>query len=93
MAKDCTGTEKARVVEIAEEKDQESEQGFVEDLQIKAGFTSQRSAKKLYSIVLNFTKYFLQNTAGEEEIFLKKERNRTTIHYGSINDQRHRTND
>ena len=36
--------------------------------------------------------YFLQNTAGEE-VFLKKEGNRTTIHHSSINDQRHRTND
>ena len=32
MAKDCTGAEKARMVEIMEEKDQEEEQGFVEDL-------------------------------------------------------------
>ena len=32
MAKDCTGAEKARVVEITEEKDQDEEQGFVEDL-------------------------------------------------------------
>ena len=31
MAKDCAGTEKTRVVEITEEKDEE-EQGFVEDL-------------------------------------------------------------
>ena len=37
--------------------------------------------------------HFLQNTAGEEEVFLKKERNGTTLYYGSINDQRHRTND